>query len=521
MTSPKPYIFPNTITTLATRPTLTAMTRLVKLRFRYIFLAAILLIAVVAVVCGIGGMALLPTAISIHTPGELIRHAQRRLQGHNKLEAVLTGPLRLVQTKVERPVPPAPLPTLGKGQQPIALPPLQYLPNGQPIEAQSLRAPARSGAPASVTFVSTANDIVRAINAAVPGQTIEIAPGRYTINRRVDTRVAGNITQPITVRASQPGQVTIEFDTLEGFYVSQPFWVFENLHIRGICKQHGNCEHAFHIVGKANSTVVRNNTIEDFNAHFKVNGIGTAWPDDGLLQYNTITNHTPRYTSAPVTPVDIVAGSRWHLLDNLISNFVKTQGNQISFGLFLKGGGSGGRVERNLIVCTPQNLSQPGTRVGLSFGGGETGKAFCRDQQCDFEHTAGLAANNILAHCNDFGIDVNRSRNILIAHNTLINTAGIDVRGKSSAIKIYANLLEGRIRARDGSDMTSDMNEVVTMKTVYRQPDSLQLEWLTLPANIPSLAIVPKDICGRVRVDGTLPGALSNATGCFFKHAQP
>ena len=34
----------------------------------------------------------------------------------------------------------------------------------------------------------------------------------------------------------------------------------------------------------------------------------------------------------------------------------------------------------------------------------------------------GLAANNVVAHCNDAGIDVNRSSQIALAHNTLINT---------------------------------------------------------------------------------------------------
>ena len=497
------------------------MPRLFKPLPLLIFFTAIIFTVVAVLLVWSEDVARVSNAISIHTPGELIRHAQRRLQGHNKLEAVALGPLSFIQAKVERPVKLETTPTLGKGQQRHALAQVQYLPNGQPVEAHSVRPAVQPSAVPADLFVSTSDDIVRALNTATAGQTIQIAPGRYVISRRVDTRFAGNNAQPITVRASQPGEVTIEFNTLEGFYVSQPFWVFENLHIRGICKQHGNCEHAFHIVGKASSTVVRNNLIEDFNSHIKVNGARGVWPDDGLLQYNTFTNRTRRETGAPVTLIDIVAGSRWHLSDNLVSNFVKAHGNQISFGLFMKGGGNGGRIERNLIICTPQNISQPGSRVGLSFGGGRTGKAYCRDQRCDFEHTAGMAANNIVAHCNDFGIDVNRSSNVLIAHNTVINTAGIDVRGNSSAVRVYANLLDGRIRQRNGSEMKIDMNEVVTMAEVLAGPDLLQLEWLNLPGNIPSLAIVPKDFCGQPRADGTLPGAMTNHTECLARHAQP
>jgi len=392
---------------------------------------------------------------------------------------------------------------------------VQYLPNGQPIAQLATRAATPPAGRLAVVSVRSADELVRAIQAAKAGQSIQIAPGHYVFNRRVATGAAGTKAQPITVWATAPGQVTIELDTVEGFYVAHPFWVFENLHIRGICKQHSNCEHAFHIVGAASSTVVRNNLIEDFNAHIKVNGIGDAWPDDGLLQFNTLSNRTRRETSAPVAPVDIVAANRWQVTDNIISNFVKAQGNQVSFGLFMKGGGSGGRIERNLVVCTPNNMSQPGVRVGLSFGGGKTDKPFCRNQRCDFEHMVGMAVNNIVIHCNDFGIDVNQASTVLVAHNTLVNTAGIDVRSNSTAVRVYANLLEGRVRARDRSDMQLDMNEIVSMAAVFAGADVLQFEWLAPPANIPSLPLVHKDFCGLARADGTLPGALADQAGCL------
>lgn len=68
------------------------------------------------------------------TPGELIRYAMRRLEGHPNVEAIVHPPLLWVQAKVERPVPPGPLPTLGKGQQTFNLPPLAYSPTGRPVE---------------------------------------------------------------------------------------------------------------------------------------------------------------------------------------------------------------------------------------------------------------------------------------------------------------------------------------------------------------------------------------------------
>lgn len=450
------------------------------------------------------------------TPGELIRYVNRRLEGHPNLEALAHPPLLWVQAKVERPVPPGPLPTLGKGQQTFNLPPLAYSPTGRPLEITE--PPTQEKAPPPVTsnivLVNTVETLLNATNNAAPGQTIVLAPGRYLLKTPINTKRPGNQSQPITVRADFSGQVTIEIDTEVGFRVSQPYWVFENLQIRGVCKHHSNCEHAFHIFGPAQNTTLRNNLLEDFNAHLKINGYGDQWPDYGLVQFNTLTNTSRRETHLPVTAIDIVGANSWRLVDNVVTNFVKGDGNQISYGVFMKGAGQNGRIERNLIVCTPSNISQSGVRVGLSFGGGGTGKPYCRDKQCTAEHTNGLAANNIVAHCNDFGIDVNHSTGAVIAHNTVINTAGIDVRGASASATLYGNLLDGQPRTRQTAQMKLEMNEPLPPENFVIHADGLNLDWLKLPESIPSLRSVPHDFCGTKRSDGTLPGALTSESKC-------
>lgn len=425
------------------------------------------------------------------TQGELIRYAMRRLEGHPNLEIIALPPLRWAQARVERPVPTGTLPTLGKGQQNHSLPPLQ----GQSVSSD--------------VTVTNAQEFAAAVNLARAGQTITLAPGTYRINGNLKTASSGNSAQRITLRAVQPGQVHIEFNAQEGFMVSHPYWVFENLNIHGVCEQHGSCEHAFHVYGKASNTVIRNNLITDYNAHLKVNGSGGDWPDSGLVQHNTLTNTKPRATHFPVTPVDIVGANNWRLEDNLVSNFVKRDGDQISYGLFMKGAGRGGRVERNLIICTPHNISQPGVRVGMSFGGGGTGKSFCRDLRCTAEHTGGLAANNIIAHCNDSGIDVNRATQITLAHNTLINTSGIDIRRSPADARLYGNLYEGMVRARDSAVLRTDMDQPMHATTVFKDADQLLLGWRAAPKKIPSSRGVTTDFCGAARSDGTFPGALN------------
>jgi len=421
------------------------------------------------------------------TESELLRYAEKRISGHPALESV-TGPLlKLRQRQVERPIPGMTLPALGKGQS--------SLPSGG------------SSAPSGRLPVATVDALRQAFAAAVPGQIIEIQPGHYLINERLLTERAGRPGSPVIVRAAQPGQVFIEVNAEEGFKLAQPDWIFENLNITGVCSEDDYCEHAFHVVGKAKRIIIRNNRIENFNAHIKVNGESGEWPDDGRLEFNTLSNSHPRRTDRPVTPFDLVGASRWTVADNVVSNFVKADGDAVSYGIYMKGAGSEGRIERNLVVCTSRDISQTGIRVGISFGGGGSGASFCRDGACQNEHTGGIASNNIVAHCNDFGLDVLKGSHIVLAHNTLINTSGISARGEETSVLVYGNLFEGRIVSRNGARTKTLVNEEAPVASFMNAPDRLDLAWLKKPENIPSLPAVSKDFCAHPRASATLPGA--------------
>ncbi|MFT3719375.1 hypothetical protein [Pseudorhodoferax sp.] len=441
-------------------------------------------------------------------PGELLRYLEFRLYGHTKLEALALPVIGLLRSQVERPVP-AELSTLGKGVQASGLPPVRYR-EGKPLETPLLGVPA----PAATVQVASLEELQRAMQNARPGEVIELLPGRYTMTRKLSTPVAGHADNPITVRAAAPRSVEILAATVEGIVVSQPYWVFENLTIRGTCKADDDCEHAFHVVGKASGTVLRNNHLVDFNAHVKVNELGGAYPDDGLLQFNTLDNSRPRRTLHPVTPFDLVAASRWVVADNVVANFVKSSGNGISYGLFMKGGGSEGRIERNLVICSTQDISargdRPGSgaRVGISLGGGTSGESFCRNGHCAAEHHQGLVANNVVAHCNDAGIDVNRSEQSVIAHNTLVNTGWIDVRSSPASAVIYGNWLEGRIRTRGGGWVEASHNEDRPLQRYVAALDALDLGWTATPPTIAPARAVGNDFCGRPRGAATPPGAL-------------
>src|SRR5262245_43471822 len=215
--------------------------------------------------------------------------------------------------------------------------------------------------------VATPSELQTAIAAAAAGDEITLASGTYPLTGATCS-AAGTPDMPITVRSAQPLGAVIEFDAVEGFHVTGPHWHFDGLDIKGVCANDSDCEHAFHVVGHAVGFVMRNNRIADFNAHLKVNNLpenGTYYlPDGGLVERNEILNTHPRGTSNPVTPLNIDNASDWIVRANMIYDFHKAGGDEISYGAFNKGGGKNPLFERNLVICALHDTTG-GYRVGL------------------------------------------------------------------------------------------------------------------------------------------------------------
>ena len=110
-----------------------------------------------------------------HSPQSLIRYLKRRLEGHPKLEAVLLPPLHAAQRHIEREPPPGPLPTLGKGQQAQALPPVRGLATTLRVDTpQAIRdALAVRGLPVGVVFMGRASSEAELLGVELmPGELI-------------------------------------------------------------------------------------------------------------------------------------------------------------------------------------------------------------------------------------------------------------------------------------------------------------------------------------------------------------
>lgn len=442
------------------------------------------------------------------TPRALAPYAERRSSGHNPaIEAVGTTLAQALQA-LDR----------GRPGLPGSVPP--------GFGAQPGTRPAPSG---RAVLVGSADEARQAFAAALPGDVITFLPGTYRFQPRAPQALRpGAAGHPITVRAIEPGTVLIEMNTTEGFFVAAPFWTFENLAIRGVCAQHRVCEHAFHVVGKARGFTALNNTITDFNAHFKINGEGGAFPDQGRIDGNTLTNASVRATSNPVTPIDIVAASGWVVRRNLISDFVKTGGDRISYGAFAKGGGSANLFEQNAVLCEHKLQGQAGQRVGLSLGGGGTGNDYCRDHRCITEQDRSELRNNLIAACSDAGIYLNSAAASSVVHNSVIDTAGVQLRHAATSATLEGNLIDGAIDVQDGAllhgsdNLTSPIAYAYAgyhpLRNLYGSAGALDFSWDGAAPRRSAAGGPERDLCGAKRPQPAAYGAIEDFRECLLAH---
>lgn len=355
--------------------------------------------------------------------------------------------------------------------------------------------------------VDTTKELVRAVRNAAPGTTITLAPGVYRVRDTIALRSPGAPGAPIVIRAERLGDAVIEAATTETFNISAPHWVIKNLHIVGVCKKHSRCEHAFHIVGDADGIVIRGNRLVDFNAQIKGNGRKVkgvrAYPDDVTIEGNALYNTTVRNTSNPVTPIDVVGGNNWVIRDNVISDFAKGGGDKISYGAFLKGNSQNGVFERNVVACSW--VHDGGVRVGMSFGGGGSGKAYC-EGDCGQEHQGGIMRNNVIAFCSDVGIYLNRASDVAVHNNTLYKTLGIDVRFPQTTADVRNNVMTGAIDERNDGRYEGSANLLFDeddFAARFADPEGLDFrlrdgDGITGQADVAAFGVVD-DLCGRAR----------------------
>ena len=388
--------------------------------------------------------------------------------------------------------------------------------------------------PQKKVYVSDSKSLLKAIRYAKPGTTIVVADGEYEIqSKRFPTsNEVPSKYNPIVFKAEHPGKVKLLMTSLEGFYINRPYWTITGFKFIGQCSNQNSCEHALHVVGEAQHVQIVNNEFVDFNAAIKVNKNVGVYPDDGKVLYNYFYFTKPRDTRYSVTPINIDHANNWLVSHNIIRNFIKTGGNKISYGVFMKGGANNGVIENNLVVCNSTQHRYAGSSIGISAGGG--GMEDRRDG-VTYQTNQLIIRNNIVFHCSDVGIYLNAGKDTLINNNTLYNTTGIDVRFSDSSAMIFNNIFSGHLRIRDDAKVIAKSGNLIyprgfftnkeQLNSVFLSPetgnfsivdDKLDLTKNALPYPMrPNDSVV--DFCGdTVHSKEKFVGAFQNRAGCFY-----
>ncbi|MDE2007587.1 MAG: hypothetical protein KGI51_13550 [Rhodospirillales bacterium] len=377
-----------------------------------------------------------------------------------------------------------------------------------------------------LVVVDSTASLRAAVAGARPGDVIELAPHTYRLeDRGLYAGNAGTAAAPITLRAAGLGMAVIRSDVVEAIKVAAPYWRFENLVIQGVCGDDTYCEHAFHVVGAARHTVIRNCRLADFNAQVKINWEGGQIPDDGRIVHDSLIDTHPRRTGNPVTPVDLDTASGWVIRDTLIADFTKTEGDLVSYGAFAKAAGSNNDFIRNVVLCRWHLPDRGGERVGLSYGGGGSPDSIRRDQgKTGLEQLRGVMRDNLIAFCSDDGIYLNRAGGARIEHNTLIDTGGIDARFADTSARIDGNIVDGAIRTRDGARIEAADNRATWLpmlflgrhpvRALFVDPGRLDLRWAERPRPVDT-PDRHRDLCGATRPPRPLPGAFQDYAACL------
>ncbi len=312
-------------------------------------------------------------------------------------------------------------------------------------------------------IVSSVSELLVALNNAQAGDDIVMLAGHYQLSQtQIYLLAQGSDAYPIRLRAEIFGSVSVDMQTKEGFVIQGDYWIIENLQLNGHCDVQHICDHAIHFNG-ASHIIIRNNQLTNFNSAIKANGFGDIkgrrYPDDVLIESNSIFNDSVRLTNKAVTLIDVVAGNDWLIRRNFIANHSKYLGNRISYAAFVKGNSYRSLFEYNVVDCEWRLKDDQSIRLGLSLGGGGTGPAYCREQDCQYEHHDGVIRDNLIINCRqDVGIYVNKAKNSLVERNILLNNTGIDIRFSQSSANLTENLLSGQIRNRQQAHVQQQNN---------------------------------------------------------------
>jgi hypothetical protein len=308
-----------------------------------------------------------------------------------------------------------------------------------------------------VVHVTTARELASAVANLATGQTVLLAAGRYELENTIHLRggltgiaIRGATGDPTDVELVGPGMSNPDHGPVpHGILVSDAMEVLiADLTIRDVYY------HAVQIAGEAGATGVRLHRLRLIDSGEQLVKGSTAGPpgpyaDEGVVECSWL-GYTDRARSWYTNGVDVLAGKDWIIRDNVFQNIRAPIGQLAGPAVLMWRNSVDTLVERNWILECDR---------GIALGLDAPDPRYARDGEPTFDHTRGIARNNVIwrpaGSAGDTGISVGYASDFAILHNTVLlngtySLGAIEYRFPDSDGLIAGNLTDAPVLGRDG-----------------------------------------------------------------------
>ena len=351
----------------------------------------------------------------------------------------------------------------------------------------------------TVVNVSTETQLQNAVNAALPGATIVIAPGTYNLTSTLYLHV-----NDLTLRGATNNRndvILVGRGMTNGNYGAVRFGVWTNAQRITIANLTIRDVYEHHVILNpgAESPRIYNVRLVDAGSQFIKATPDSAGGgvDNGRIDYSVL-EHATAAPDSNTSGVDVRAGSGWVVSHNFFRNFRAPGGQLAGPALLFRGGSSNALIESNTFVSCQREIA-----LGLEAASPD-------------DNTGGIVRNNFIYRPASMSagsaISVGDSPNSQVLHNTvLVNgtyATPIEYRfPDTTRVVIRNNLLDGSIRSGDGASGTVSANYTSAAASMFVNPAAGDLHLRpTATAVIDGVTALSKastDWDGEPRVQGS------------------
>lgn len=284
--------------------------------------------------------------------------------------------------------------------------------------------------------VKDSKSIKKALSSAKAGDVISIKAGSYDMGDTFATGNDGSISKAITLQCSgEKGYALLRASGQIAFRVKNKHWLIKGIHIQG---SEEKTQATVFMDGPGGGGDIK--MIDCKISGSALHGMKAARTREGGVD-NVYIENTELFNTA-FTGFDLVSGDNWTLKNCYVHDYGKKKG--ISYGIFLKGGGKNGIIDGCFVDGKASS-----TTIGISFGGGLTGKQWLPliNGKIGPEHFEGIARNNIVINSTDVAYHSNNGSNCFFYNNLAWNCKNFQMQKSYPKDPVLVNnLIAGKYR---------------------------------------------------------------------------